>query len=320
MTKRKKTKDGKGWFGFLKREGKKKTASTSPPARKRKKKDEQRGTPWLRIAMTIVGFALLAAALTAGFMVMERYIKNLPQVETQAGPLKLLNPPAWLGPAWIEQIVQTVGGRRFVLDDAAARTVAERLGTIPWLYNVSVQTTPQALEISAQYRQPIVSAVVGGKRYYVDEKMVLFEALPVTAITVPAVVGFSQRSAPSPGTIWLAEDIKAAKDLVHILSLMDTQMMSAEDPIKKPLLDEIESVDVSGLTARKPNIVLNVRDGTTKINWGAAWGQAARNMEADEKEKITTLYQFYVENKNTLQSTVKFVELRQPQTLVPRPQ
>jgi hypothetical protein len=66
---------------------------------------------------------------------------------------------------------------------------------------------------------------------------------------------------------------------------MDLHMTGAEDPIAKPLLDEIESVDVSGLSARKPNMVLNVKDGTTQINWGAAWGQAARNMEADEKEK-----------------------------------
>ena len=318
MAKRKKTKTGKSWFSFLKRDRKKKP-SASLPVRKRKKKDAPRLTPVLRVALSIVGLALLAAGLTAGFMAMERYVKTLPQVESLAGPLKLLDPPAWLGAAWTEQIVQAVGGRRFVLDEDAARTVAERLTTIAWLDDIHVQATPTALEISAQYRRPVVSARVGGRTWYVDEKMIAFEALPVTAIAVPAVVGSSARSAPPAGTIWLAEDIKAAKDLVHILSLMDMQMMAAETPIPKPLLDEIESVDVSGLSASKPNIVLNVKDGATKVNWGAAWGQAGRNMEADEKEKITMLYQFYVENKHTLQSTVRFIELRQPQTLNYRP-
>ena len=277
--------------------------------------------PWLRVALSIVGLALLGAGLSAGFMVMERYVKDLPQVESQAGPLVLKEPtPPWLGPAWTEHIVQAVGGRLFMLDESAARTVSERLGTIPWLYDVHVKTTPKALEISAQYRRPVVSVRIGGRTYYVDDKMVVFDALPVTAISVPSVVGFSQRTVPSPGTVWLAEDIKAAKDLVYILSLMDMQMMSATKPIPRPLLDEIESVSVSSFSALKPNLVLHVKDGTTQINWGAPWGQAARKMEADEKEKITTLYQFYVENNHSLQSKVRFIELRQPQTLIPRPQ
>ncbi len=321
VTKRKKNKDEKSWFSFLKRDGKKKPAAASVPARKRKKKDEPLLAPWLRVALSIVGLALLGAGLTAGFMVMERYVKTLPQIESAAGPLILKKPtPPWLESSWTEHIVKTVGGRRFVLDEAAARTVAERLAAIPWMYDVRVQATSKALEISAQYRRPIVSVRLGGRTYYVDEKMIVFEALPVTSIAVPAVKGFSQRTAPTPGTVWPAEDIRAAMELVNVLSLMDLQMMAAEEPISKPLLDEIESVDVSGLSAVKPNIVLDVKDGTTKINWGAAWGQAARKMEADEKEKITTLYQFYIENKNTLQSKVKFIELRQPQSLVPRPQ
>jgi hypothetical protein len=162
--------------------------------------------------MTIVGLALLAAGLTAGFMVMEQYVKTLPQVESHAGPLKLLNPPPWLGSAWTEQIVEVVGGRRFVLEEAAARTVAERLDTIPWLHEVHVQTTPQAIEISAQYRRPVVSVSIGRRRYFVDDKMIVFDALPITAIAVPAVVGFSQRPVPPAGTVWLADDIKAAMD------------------------------------------------------------------------------------------------------------
>ena len=322
MTKRKKLKNGKGWFGFLKRDRKKKPATLTP--RTRKKKDATLLPSWLWVMLTIVGFALLAAGLTAGFMVMERYVKALPQVETHAGPLKLINPPSWLGQAWTEQIVAAVGGSRFVLDETAAATIGRRLAGIPWLYDVRVQTTPIAMEISAQYRRPVVRAVMGQRTFYVDEKMVVYDALPVTAIAVPDVVGFTPRTAPPLGTVWLAEDVKAAMELIRILSMMDLQMTTAAEPIKKPLLDEIQSVDVANFAGRKsasqPHLVLNVKDGATQINWGAAWGQAARYLEAGEKEKVATLYQFYVENKNSLQGKVKFIELRQPQTLIPRPQ
>lgn len=320
VTKRKKNKDGKGWFDFLKRDTKKKTA---PSPRTRKKKDAPLMPSWLWVMLTIIGFALLGAGLTAGFMYMERYVKTLPQTEENAGPLKLINPPSWLGQAWTDHIIDTVGGSRFPLNESAARSISERLGKIPWLSDVRVQTTPTNLEISAQYRRPIVKATVAGRSYYVDEKMVVFQALPVTTIAVPEVIGFTQRSVPPAGSVWLAEDAKAGMELIYILSLMDLQMMTAAEPIQKPLLDEIDSIDVTNFAGRKnagqPHLVLNVKDGT-KVHWGAAWGQAARLLEADEKEKITTLYQHYTENKNTLQGKVKFIELRQPQTLIPRPQ
>lgn len=317
MTKRKKQKSGKSWFSFLKRKPK----VTSHTLRPRKKKNTPLIPPWARVMLTVIGFALLAAGLTAGFMYMEQYVKTLPQRQPHARPLKLLNPPSWLGEAWTDRILETTENSRFLLDEAAARTVSEKLGRIPWLYDVQVKTTQNTLDISAQYRRPIIAATVGGKRYYVDEHDVVFEALPVTKIAVPEVIGFSERTIPTAGTVWLAEDIKAAVELIHILGLMD--LPTEENPNPKPLLDEIENIDVANFAGRKsesqPHLILNVKDGTTQIYWGAAWGQAARALEADDKEKLTSLYQQYAEYGNTLMGKVKFIELRQPQSLVPRP-
>lgn len=327
MTKRKKTqknKASKGWFHFLKRDGKKKAVEKSSP-RKRKKDNAPRVGPSLRIALTIVGFALLAAGLTAGFMAMERYVKTLPQIQSRTGPLKLINPPAWFDLAWEDQMIQALGGSHFPLDETTAQLVWERLQHIDWLEkdSVRVRITPRHVEVKAAYRRPIVSATVEGRRCYVDEKMIVFDALPVTKIAVPEVVGFRQRSVPSPGTVWLAEDVRAAMELARVLTLMDQQMLTAEEPLTKPLLDEIASIDVSNFAGRKnpakPHLVLNVKDGQTKVHWGAAWGQASRLMEADEKEKVAILYQFYVENGQTLRGTAKFIDLTQPRTLVPRP-
>jgi hypothetical protein len=90
----------------------------------------------------------------------------------------------------------------------------------------------------------------------------------------------------------------------------------------KPLLNEIESVDVSNFAARKSrsaaNIVLNVVDGT-KVYWGAAWGQANVYFEADEKDKLARLYQFFMDHQNGLQGAAKYIELRWPQDSIPRP-
>lgn len=324
MTKRKKTKkakNSKGWFSFLKRDGKKKSAA-KPAPRKRKKKDAPRIGPSLRITLTIAGFALLAASLTAGFMVMERFVKTLPQAESRTGPLKLIDPPFWLGQAWVDHLIQTLGDSRFSLDESTADAVSEKVKQIAWLSDVRVRVTPAHVEIAASYRRPLVSAAMGGRRYYVDDKMIIFNALPVTKIAVPEVIGFTQRSAPSPGTVWLAEDVRAAMELARALASMDQLMAAAEDPITKPLLDEIAGIDVSNFSGRQstaqPHLVLNVKDSETKVHWGAAWGQAARLMEADEKEKVATLYQFYVENGHTLKGIAKFIDLTQPRSLVPR--
>jgi hypothetical protein len=181
VTKRKKNKDEKSWFSFLKRDGKKKPAAASVPPRKRKKK--RRTAACAVVASGAVDCRSGAARGGPDGRVYGdgRYVKTLPQIESAAGPLILKKPtPPWLESSWTEHIVKTVGGRRFVLDEAAARTVAERLAAIPWMYDVRVQATSKALEISAQYRRPIVSVRLGGRTYYVDEKMIVFEALPVT--------------------------------------------------------------------------------------------------------------------------------------------
>ncbi len=322
MTKRRKKQKNKGWFAFRKRDGKKKTKPAARKTKKRKTKNAPRISPLMRVLLTIVGFAVLIAGLTAGFMVAEQYIQTLPQIESHTGPLKLIHPPRWLGQAWVDHIIDTVGGSRFPLDDTAAQTVGPPLATIAWMVDVNVQTTPQHIEVRAQYRRPIVRIRHGGRGYYVDEQMVVFEALPVTQIAIPEVVGFTQRSVPSPGTVWLAEDIKAAMELVRVLGRMDVRMAEVDEPIEKPLLDEIAAVDVSNFAGRRngarPHLVLNVKDSSTQVYWGAAWGQAARQMEANEKDKLTTLYQFYIENNNTLKDSVRFIDLTRPKA-IPRP-
>jgi hypothetical protein len=121
---------------------------------------------------------------------------------------------------------------------------------------------------------------------------------------------------------WKAEDAGAAIELLDLLNKMDLYFINL-NKIKNPLLSEVESIDISNFAARQsktaPIIVLNIKDGT-KIYWGAPWGQAAVYLEADDKIKLTRLYETYISYNNSLQvaEKVKFIELRWLEDAIPR--
>jgi hypothetical protein len=137
---------------------------------------------------------------------------------------------------------------------------------------------------------------------------------------------------PPAGSQWFAEDAKAAVELLNWLYQMDLnfqqqreEQANSTDDVpqmqipEKPLLDEIESIDVSNFDSRsKPNIVLNAKGGV-KIYWGAAWGQATVYLEEDEKTKMNRLYGHFMDHDNTFQGSAKYIELRWLEGGIPRP-
>lgn len=309
------------WLFFWR--GWSKTKTTSSGRRTTKKQDTTHGG-WLKVCLPIVGLALLAAALTAGFMKMEEYVQADLQANPPVGPIKLIEPPIWLEQSWIDQLVKTLGGSSFRLEPRTAGYVAKKLAAIPWLYDLRVQTQAHCVEVKAKYRRPLVKIELNNKKYFLDKDCFVFEAIPTTKIAIPRVVDFAHRATPPIGSVLRADDIRAAVELAYILTEMDNRMLTLEkDPFPKPLLDEIESINVANFAGRKdiaqPHIVLNVVGQQTQIFWGAAFGQAARYLEAPEKDKIANLYSYFKDYGYTLQNKVRFIELRQPQSLVPRP-
>jgi hypothetical protein len=306
MAKKKKTTKKSGWFsGFFS----KKTKGT-----RSKKKNQQSLSHGLKIAAGIVAATLLIGGAAVGFIYMDRYVKDTVAQRVPDGSLELIGPPTWLNQEWVNRLVETAGGERFPLDDHSAARVAQRLGTLSWLDNVHVRTTPQKIEVSADYRRPVGVVSLGGSKYYLDRQMTVMEYLPVTAFATVEITGVgSPRSMPAPGNRWAAEDAAAAVELLDWLYKMDLHFQLKKD-LEKPLLDEIDAIDVSNFAARKsnsqPHITLTVKDGT-KVFWGAAWGQAARYLEQDEQKKLVGLYQYYMDHNNTLQGTAKYIELRQ---------
>ncbi|MFZ9024347.1 MAG: hypothetical protein ACO3BO_06335 [Anaerohalosphaeraceae bacterium] len=310
--------------------------SKKKKSKRSKRKDSDSFVAGLKVALSIMFLTILVAGGAIGLIYMDRYVSSFAQGENGErleGSLKLIDYPAWLNQDWIDTLVATAGGKRFPLDQGWAQTVATRLATLSWLDNVQVQTTPEYLTVKADYRRPVGLVQLGRKRkVYLDADMTVLDFIPVTSIPVVEIKGLASTKVPKPGQTWLADDAAAAVELLDLLYMADLHFQQEKrgDPAsspgnkipEKPLLNEIESIDVSNVAARKsrsaPNIILNVTDGT-KVYWGAAWGQANIYFEADEKDKLARLYQFFMDHSNTLGGAAKYIELRWPQDSIPRP-
>lgn len=277
----------------------------------------------LKITAGIIILSILAAGGAVGLIWVDAYVNPTDAQSIPDGSLKL-KAPGWLNQDWLDRIAETAGGKRFPLDQESARIVAERLETLSWMHHVRVQTTPEFLIVSADYRRPVGLVQAGrNRKVYLDEDMVVLDYLPLTAVPVVEIKGLASTKVPQPGETWLAEDAKAAVELLTWLYTMDQHSL-ANHQIEKPLLEEIADIDVSNFSGRQnrspenPHIVLTVKDGTV-VRWGAGWGDAAVYLEADEKDKLARLYQFYIDYNNTLQGTVKNIELRWLKDSIPRP-
>ncbi|MCI0499026.1 MAG: hypothetical protein L0Y36_05025 [Planctomycetales bacterium] len=277
----------------------------------------------MKITLSIMFLTVLVAGGAIGLIYLDRYVKTDAAEKTPDGSLKLSDAPAWLNQDWVDALVKTAGGKRFALDQDSARLVARRLEGLSWLADVRVQTTPEFLEVSATYRRPLGWVQANrNRKVYLDIEMHVLDYIPVTAIPVIQITGLAKTTVPEPGQVWLADDAKAAIELLNRLYLMDIQFQQKQN-IPKPLMDEIENIDVSNFAARNsrsaPNIILNVKDGT-RIYWGAAWGQSAVYLEADENVKLARLYEYFIDHNHTLQGSAKNIELRWLEDSIPRPQ
>ncbi|MEN8128402.1 MAG: hypothetical protein ABFR90_11465 [Planctomycetota bacterium] len=324
MAKKKKTKKG-GWGVFFS---------------KKKKGRKRKGTPsfmtGLKITLTIVLLAVLIGGGAVVLIYMDKYVKTAAESEVPEGFIVFKNPPIWLNQEWKDSIEDILGSTTFPLNEGSAYKVSQKLAPVAWFKNVKVQTKPDHIAVYAEYRRPV--GVVGSQKnkVYVGDDMVIMNYIPMTAVPVIEIKGASSKT-PEPGQMWFAEDAKVAVELLEQLYKADLYFqqekerrkndraeLSSEKMPDKPLLNEIESIDVSNFAARKskspqkPQIFLNVKGGA-KVYWGAPWGQATVHFEADEKDKLTRLYQFFTDHGNTLGGTAKYIELRWLENSIPRP-
>ena len=288
-------------------------------AKSKKKKVAAQGESGPRIigALKLVVIVCVFAGVVGGLYFAERYVRTVTGVGEKTGPLELAGVPTWVSDELKAKVRQVAGGEEFKLDEDTARIVAERLrSAVAWLDDVKVQVKHDRVVVEAGYRKPIALVKSGLLKFYVDDKLVVLDYLPLAGLPIVTVEGVLITRQPPAGEVFDRDEVAAAVDVLKLLRKMDEQVTP-----DRPLLDEIDTIDVSNFGGRESpqaaHIVLYTRD-QTQIVWGAEVKMWHLHLEAKDEDKLATLYGFYEQN-GTLLGIVKYIELRNPQTSIPEP-
>lgn len=271
-------------------------------------------TPSLIAILIVLVVVFVCAAAGAAFYFMEKYVKSAQPVGT--GPLVLEDAPDWATNELKAKILATAGYINLKLDENAARLVAENLVSVGWLDKIKVQTQYGSVAIEGRWRKPLALVKSGLNKFYVDAERVVLDFVPMPNLPIVQISGVSVTKMPNVGKVIEKQDINAA---VTILSAM-AQMDKSVTP-DKPLLSEIDRIDLSNFDGRQnnrqPHIILYAKDNT-EIIWGAEFGSWHKFLEATDEEKLSKLYSYYKEYGSLL-GGAKYINLRDPQSTVPLP-
>ena len=278
-----------------------------------KRKKQRTYRPSLTGILKVLAIVCVFVAAGVSLYFAERYVKSAKPAKT--GPIELVNIPEWVSSELKTKIRDAAGGKTLRLDEEAAEVVAENLASVAWLDDIKIQTTHKQVLIEARWRKPLALVKSGSQSFYVDDELVVLDFVPIPNLPIVRIEGLSER-VPSQGEVWQSDDLDAA---VTILAKLD-QMDKSVTP-DKPLLYEIDRIDVSNFNGRKnsrfPHIVLYTKDDT-EIIWGAEFGTWQRYLETTDEEKLAKLYAYYKEY-GSLSGGVKYINLRDPQDNISQP-
>jgi len=287
---------------------------------KRKKRRKIINLPSLIGILKVLAVICAFAVVAIGLVFLNRYVKKTVPVSQSSAPLKLVNVPGWVSEQLKEKVyaAATAGGEDLKLDEEAARLVQQNIETrIAWLDGVEVLTGHDGISIEGRWRRPMALVKRGLQSFYVDAEMVVLDFVPVPALSIVKVEGLSvEPAAPSPGRVWQKDDLAAAMTILARLDWMDKSVTP-----DKPLLDEIDRIDVSNFNGRQnskaAHIILYTKDNT-EIIWGAEFGTWQRYLEAKDEEKLANLYGYYKEH-GSLSGDAKYINLQYSQDRVSLP-
>jgi hypothetical protein len=285
--------------------------------RKKHQVDYRRSMLFILIVLVIIS---LLAAVAIGVIFLDKYVKKTTSVAETRGPIKLVNVPDWVNDRLQEKIylAARAGGEDLKLDKDAAMSVQRNIKTrVAWLEKVTVQTEYDGLKVQTTWRKPLALVKTDTDQFYVDANMIVLDFIPISKLPIVEVKGtLPAIRRLTPGSVWQREDVAAAVDILRRLDKMDSLVTP-----KKPLLYEIESIDISNYNglknAKAPHIVLYAKDGTVII-WGAELKTWQRYLEATDEEKLAKLYSLYNE-RGTLLGNVKYINLSDPQGRISLP-
>ena len=255
-----------------------------------------------------------------GLIYLDRYIKETTPPSEGEVLLELADVPAWVTNQLREKVLDAAGGdgEALRLDENAAGLVQQNIEIeVAWLDDVKVQTTHNALRIEGRWRKPVGLIKSGRRSFYVDAEQVVLDFVQIPGLPIVEITGLPPtRKMPPLGEVWGGDDLAAAITLLDRLERRDRIETS-----QKPLLSEINRLDVSNFDGRKksrlPHIILYAKDDT-EIIWGAEIGEWQRHLESTDEQKIAKLYGYYKEY-GTLLGGVKNINLCDPQDDIPQP-
>jgi hypothetical protein len=241
-----------------------------------------------------LAMACLCAAVGAAFVLLDRYVEKAVSASERIGSLELVGVPSWLNEELKEKIYTAAGAysRGLQPDEDAARLVQSNLAReVVWLDKVRVQTTHDSIRINGRWRKPLALVKSGLRKFYVDAELVVLDFVPMLDLPIVEVKGLSiVPNVPSPGKV------------------------------DKPLLYEIDSINVSNFNgrqnSREPHIRLCTKDNI-EIIWGAEYGKWQRYLEVPDEEKLAKLYSYYKEYGSL--RGAKYINLCDPQDHIPLP-
>jgi hypothetical protein len=266
-----------------------------------------------------IGFVFV---LWKGFISLDNYVKNNVSIWEEASPLKLTDIPPWVSEPLEKKIYAAAAPRQDLIpNEETARLVSNNLAQkVPWLDEVTVQSTHDSIQITGRWRRPLALVKSSLNKFYVDSDMVVLDFVPLPNLHIVRVEGLPLiiRTPPS-GRVWQRDDLSAAVAILTHLRRMD-KILTPE----KPLLYDIASIDMSNFEGRAnsrfPHIVLYTNDNT-EIIWGAEVGEWQKYLESPDKQKLGKLYGYYKKHGSLLGGVtgVKYINLCDPQDNIPLP-
>lgn len=280
----------------------------------RKKKKSKQSRKGYLVMLKVLGIVAAVSGILVGLVYLNQYVTTRNTLEP-----KLVNPPVWVNQALKEKIYSAaqMGTKDFRTSQEIAASVQQSIEQyFFWFDDVKVQATDNELLISGNWRKPLVLAETNRRRFYVDANSIVLDFVEMDTLPIVRITGLSPGTAPEAGNTWKKEDLAAAIDIISHLDEMDSLVCP-----EKPLLFEIENIDVSNFQGRYNrsgrHILFFAKDGT-KIIWGAQYGNWAEYLEVPDNQKIGRLYNFYTQH-GTLQGVARYINLCDPSQYVPQP-
>jgi len=269
--------------------------------------------------LKVLAVVSVLCGIVIGLISLEKYVKKTAPVRQGAGDLVLADVPLWVSDQLKEKVytIATAEGRNLELDDAALSVQRNIEELIPWLDEVKVRATHNILRVEARWRKPVALVKSGLIKFYVDAEQVVLDFMPMPEMPIVEIKGLPLvTKIPPLGEVWQRDDLAAAIMILDRLDDMDKSLTP-----DKPLLSEIERIDISNFNgrhnSRQAHIILYTKDNT-EIIWGAEVGKWQQHLESTDEQKLAKLYGYYKEY-GTLSGAAKFINLRDPRDNIPLP-